>query len=404
MLNERDLLLRDIKRFMLPEFDNTAIAFQYKTSKDLKQAQFLFSSMGSPALTWLGIAFTKFAMQFRLPVKGLIKSTIFRQFCGGETMEEAAHTADMLAKYNVGVIMDYGVEGKEDEHEFDKAVPEFVKAIQYAATQKNIPFISIKITGFARFGLLERIHEGTTLSEQEQKEWLRVADRIDRICAAAYERKVMVLVDAEETWIQEAVNQLTEAMMEKYNKEEAIIFNTFQMYCHSTLSYLEKSAEEAVNKGYILGAKLVRGAYMEKERKRAEEKGYPSPIQPNKESTDRDYDTAVLFCLERLDKLSVFIGTHNEKSCMLAAKYLDTHGIPHNHKRVYFSQLFGMSDNISFNLGHSGYNVAKYLPYGPVRDVIPYLIRRAQENTSVAGQTGRELSLINKELKRRKGG
>jgi len=402
MLNERDLLLRDIKRFMLPEFDNTEIAFRYKTNRDLKQAQFLFSSMGSPALTSIGIAFTKFAMQFGLPVKGLIRNTIFRQFCGGETMEDAARTADMLTKYNVGVIMDYGVEGKEDEHEFDKAVPEFIKAIQYAATQKNIPFISIKITGFARFALLERIHEGNSLSEQEQNEWRRVADRINSICSAAAESKVMVLVDAEETWIQEAVNELTDAMMKKYNKEEAIIFNTFQLYCHGTLPYLKGSFEKAVSEGYILGAKLVRGAYMEKERKRAEEHGYPSPIQPDKESTDRDYDEAVLFCLQRLDKLAVFIGTHNEKSCMLAAKYMDTHGIPHNHKRVYFSQLFGMSDNISFNLGYSGYNVAKYLPYGPVKDVIPYLIRRAQENTSVAGQTGRELSLINKELKRRK--
>jgi len=402
MLIERTLLLRDIKRFMLPEFDNTEIAFQYKSTKDLQQAKFLFSSMGSPTLTALGIGATKWAMKLGLPINGIIKRTIFRQFCGGETMAEAAETVTKLARYNVGVIMDYGVEGKEDETEFDKAVPEFIRAIEYASGNKNIPFISVKITGFARFHLMERVHEKAQLSEAEQTEWGRVAHRIDRICEAAHRHQVMVLIDAEETWIQEAVNELVDAMMEKYNRESAVIFNTFQLYCHGTLPYLMEAYEAALRKGYKLGAKLVRGAYMEKERKRAAEKGYPSPIQPDKASTDRDYDKAVIFCLERLDNLSLFIGTHNEKSCLLAAKYMNDHNIPRNDKRVYFSQLFGMSDNISFNLAHAGYHVAKYLPYGPVKDVIPYLMRRAQENTSVAGQTGRELSLINKELARRR--
>jgi len=387
---------------MLPEFDNTEIAFKYKSTKDLRQAQFLFASMGSSLLTTVGIGFTNWAMKLGLPINGIIKSTIFRQFCGGETMEEAAQTADMLGVYNVGVIMDYGVEGKEGEHEFDKAVPEFIKVIKYAATKPNIPFVSVKITGFARFALLEKVHSGAALSEKEQLEWNRVADRVDKICEAAFQNDVMVLVDAEETWIQEAVNQLVCAMMEKYNTAKAIIFNTFQLYCHGALPYLRLAYAEAETKGYKLGAKLVRGAYMEKERKRAEEKGYASPIQPNKAATDKDYDDAVLFCLQRLENLSVFIGTHNEKSCLLAAKYLEDKGIPHNDARVFFSQLFGMSDNISFNLGSAGFNVAKYLPYGPVKDVIPYLMRRAQENTSVAGQTGRELSLINKELQRRK--
>lgn len=402
MLRERPLLLRDIKRFMLPEFDNTEIAFRYKTNGDLRQAQVLFSSMGSPTVTSLGIRLTHWSMKLGLPIMGIIKKTIFRQFCGGETMEEAAQTADMLEKYHVGVIMDYGVEGKEDEAEFDKAVPEFIKAIAYASSKSNIPFISVKITGFARFSLMERVHEKATLSEAEKAEWARVAARIDSICAAAYKHKVMVLVDAEETWIQEAVNELVDAMMERYNKEDAIIFNTFQLYCHGTLPYLKSAYQAALNKGYILGAKLVRGAYMEKERKRAAEMGYPSPIQPSKAATDADYDAAVLFCLERLNHLAVFIGTHNEKSCLIAAKYMDDHQVPRKDKRVYFSQLFGMSDNISFNLADAGYNVAKYLPYGPVKDVIPYLMRRAQENTSVAGQTGRELGLINTELKRRK--
>jgi proline dehydrogenase len=317
-------------------------------------------------------------------------------------MEDAAVVANKLAEYNVGVILDYGVEGKEGEAEFDKAVPEFIKAIKYAASQKNIPFISLKVTGFARFALLEKIHSGITLSNAEKEEWQRVQQRVDEVCSCAAANNVMVLIDAEETWIQEPVNILCDTMMEKLNKEKAVVFNTFQMYCHGTLPYLKTCIDTAKQKGYVLGAKLVRGAYMEKERARALKNQYLSPIQPDKESTDRDYDLGVLYCLQHLDNLALFVGTHNEKSCLEAATYMDKHGIAHNTAKVYFSQLFGMSDNISFNLADAGYNVAKYLPYGPVKDVIPYLMRRAQENTSVAGQTGRELTLISKEMKRRK--
>lgn len=388
---------------MLPQFENTEIAFKYRTTPELKQAQFLFSSMGSPTLTRLGMAVTKWAISWKLPINGLVKKTIFRQFCGGETMEEAAQTANTLSEYNVGVILDYGVEGKEGEAEFDKAVPEFIKAVRYAAAKSNIPFISLKVTGFSRFSLLEKIHSGQPLTEQEEAEWQRVHKRVDDICRVAAEVGVMVLIDAEETWIQHPVNELCNTVMERYNKDKALIFNTFQCYTTGALPYLKQSLQEATAKGYILGAKLVRGAYMEKERARATEMNYPSPIQPDKKATDADYDAAVLFCLHNLDKLSVFIGTHNEHSCLLAAKYMADHNIPADSDRVWFSQLYGMSDNISFNLAHSKYNVAKYLPYGPVRDVLPYLMRRAQENTSVAGQTGRELSLINKELQRRKG-
>lgn len=388
---------------MLPQFENTEIAFKYRTTPELKQAQFLFSSMGSPTLTRLGMAVTKWAISWKLPINGLVKKTIFRQFCGGETMEEAAQTANTLSEYNVGVILDYGVEGKEGEAEFDKAVPEFIKAVRYAAAKSNIPFISLKVTGFSRFSLLEKIHSGHPLTEQEEAEWQRVHKRVDEICSVAAEVGVMVLIDAEETWIQHPVNELCNTVMERYNKTKALIFNTFQCYTTGALPYLKQSLQEATAKGYILGAKLVRGAYMEKERARAAEMNYPSPIQPDKKATDADYDAAVLFCLQNLDKLAVFIGTHNEHSCLLAAKYMAEHNIPADSDRVWFSQLYGMSDNISFNLAHSKYNVAKYLPYGPVRDVLPYLMRRAQENTSVAGQTGRELSLINKELQRRKG-
>lgn len=386
---------------MLPEFDNTRIAFEYRSDKELKHARFLFSSMGSPALTNVGIKMTKIALALKLPVKSLIKSTLFDHFCGGETMEDAAKTASMLGKYGISTILDYGVEGKESEADFDKAVPEFIKAIKYAATSKYIPFISLKVTGFAYFALLEKIHSGEKLTDNETAAWKRVYGRIDQVCKAAADNNIMVLVDAEESWIQKPVDELTNEMMSRYNKNKVIVFNTFQLYRHDRLVFLKESCATAKAGGYLLGAKLVRGAYMEKERARAAEKGYPSPIQPSKEAADTDYDEAVHFCLQNLNALALFIGTHNEASCLKAAKYMQDNNIPAHTDKVYFSQLYGMSDNVSFNLAHEGYHVAKYLPYGPVKDVIPYLMRRAQENTSVAGQTGRELSLINKEIKRR---
>jgi proline dehydrogenase len=386
----------------LPQFENTEVAFRYKDQKALRRAHFLFSSMSSPMLTKIGMGLTKMAIGLHLPVKGVIKRTIFNQFCGGETMEEAATTANTLGRYNVGIVLDYSVEGKETEADLDQAVPEFIRGIRYAATQPNIPFIALKVTGFARFGLLEKLHSGDPLSATEQQEWQRVQQRIDTVCKAAWESKVMVLVDAEESWIQRPVDDLADAMMAAYNKERPIVFNTFQLYRHDRLDFLKASFDKAVREGYLLGAKLVRGAYMEKERDRAAAMGYPSPIQPDKAAADRDYDTAARFCLERLDQLAVFIGTHNERSCLEAARYMVEQGIPAGHGHVYFSQLYGMSDNISFNLADSGFHVVKYLPYGPVEDVLPYLMRRAQENTSVAGQTGRELTLINKELARRK--
>lgn len=383
-------------------FDNTEIAFRYKSNKQLKQANFLFSSMSSSLLTKLGIGVTSAALKMKLPIDGIIKKTIFEQFCGGEDLKEVAKTAAVLAQYNVDVCLDYGVEGKHEESDFDAAVPEFIKAIQYAASQKNIPFIPIKLTGFARFTLLEKIHAGHQLSELEQKEFGRVKDRIDAICSVANDYNLMILVDAEETWIQQPIDDLTDDMMEKYNKNKVVVFNTFQMYCHAKIAFLIASYEKAKDKGYILGAKLVRGAYMEKERNRAKEMGYPSPIQANKKACDNDYNAAVHFCMAHTYQIATFIGTHNEDSCYIAANLMKDAGLANDTKKVYFAQLYGMSDNMTFNLAHEGYQASKYLPYGPVKDVIPYLMRRAQENTSVKGQTGRELSLIKKELKRRK--
>ena len=402
-------------------FDNTEYAFAYKTTAELKKAHFLFSSMGNPFLLKMGLAVMPLAIKWNLPfTKPLLRKTIFQQFVGGETLEQTAAVADKLEQYNVQVILDYGVEGGGDgEKGFDHSTDEFIKVIDYAATQQNIPFMSIKVTGFSRFELLEKMDAGMQTAEgslmkryqqslekldaAEHQEWLKVVARLEKICATAATKKIAVLVDAEETWIQDPVDAITMLMMDKYNKENAVVYNTIQLYRHDRLAFLKSSYEAAIERNFILGAKIVRGAYMEKERKRAEEKAYPSPIQPNKESTDKDYNAAVDFCIAHLDNIAVIVASHNEQSNLLATQLLDKQNLPHNHKHVHFSQLYGMSDNITFNLAKSGCSVSKYLPFGPIKDVVPYLMRRAQENSSVAGQTGRELGLIKKELGRRKG-
>ena len=401
-------------------FENTEYAFAYKTNKELKKARFLFSSMGNPILINLGLKLMPAAISLHIPfTKGIIRKTIFSQFVGGETLEQTARVADKLATYNVEVILDYGVEGGDDgEKGYDHAKDEFIKVINYAATQKNIPFMSIKVTGLVRFSLLEKLdssmrnNEGTLikryykavelLSAEEKDEWHRAVQRMLHICETASLKKIGVLVDAEESWIQDPVDAVTILMMDTFNKEMVVVYNTIQLYRHDRLAFLKDSYEASVSKQFLLGAKLVRGAYMDKERKRASEKGYPSPIQPDKESSDRDYTAAVVFCIEHLDRIATIIATHNEESSLLAARLLDESGRPHNHKHIHFSQLYGMSDNITFNLAKNGFSVSKYLPFGPIEDVVPYLIRRAQENSSVSGQTGRELGLIKNELDRRK--
>jgi proline dehydrogenase len=383
-------------------FDNTEHAFAYRSNGELKQAHFLFRSMGNALLTKIGIQFTNFAFKIGLPIKGIIKKTLFKQFCGGETLDEASVSAQKIYQYGVGVILDYGVEGKETELQFEETTQGFIDAIRFAKGKEHIPFISIKVTGFGRFALLQKIDEGKQLSDAEQNEFEAVKQRMMRICKEAIDSNTMILVDAEETWVQDPVDALALEMMQIFNAQKAFIFNTYQMYRHDRLSFLQQNMQTAKDKNFILGAKLVRGAYMEKERKRAEELGYPSPIQASKENSDIDFDAAVEFCITNMANCNLFVGTHNEKSCYKAAELMQKNNISAKGHQVYFSQLYGMSDNISFNLAHQQYNVSKYLPYGPVHDVIPYLMRRAQENTSVKGQTGRELGLISKELKRRK--
>jgi proline dehydrogenase len=347
-------------------------------------------------------------MKTGLPVHGLIKKTIFKQFVGGETLEETAQVGKTLSQFGVKVILDYGVEGKEGEAAFDIATEEFLRVIEYAATQANIPFISIKVTGLARFGLLQTLNEAPRLrsgihdNEVEKDEWEAVRARMYSICEVAAEKNIGVLIDAEESWIQDPVDRLCIEMMQAFNKEKAVVYNTIQLYRHDRLSFLKMTHEICKQQGIVLGVKLVRGAYMEKERERAAAHGYESPIQPDKATTDRDFDAAVDFCLAHLENISVVIASHNEQSNMLAAATMDAMGISKQHPHVHFSQLYGMSDPITFNMAKEGFQVSKYLPFGPIRDVIPYLMRRAQENSSVSGQTGRELSLLTREIARRK--
>jgi proline dehydrogenase len=400
-------------------FDNTEFAFAPKSNSALKKAHFLFSSIGKPWLVNLGLKITPWAIKWHIPLtKTVIHNTIFQQFVGGETLEKTAKVADKLEAYNVKVILDYGVEGKEGEANFDHATEEFKKVIAYAATQANVPFISIKVTGFARFALLEKLDNtmnvatGTLmkrylqavalLDAPEKEEWHRVRVRMLHICEEAAVKNIGVLVDAEETWIQDPVDALTILMMDTFNKTKVTVFNTLQLYRHDRLQFLKDSYTAAAERNFVLGAKLVRGAYMDKERKRAAEMNYPSPIQPDKQTCDKDYNAALDFCIDRLAKISIIVASHNEYSNLYTTELLYKKGLPYNHPHVHFSQLYGMSDNITFNLAKSGCSVSKYLPFGPIKDVIPYLMRRAQENSAVAGQTGRELGLIKKEMKRRK--
>lgn len=402
-------------------FDNTEFAFQYKSEGELKEARNLFRLMGNSLLVKLGTRLTPWVIKAKLPVKGIIRNTIFKQFAGGETLEQTASVARVLGRYRVDVILDYGVEGGEGGNdEYDQAATEFIKVIDYAATQPNIPFMSVKVTGLTRFSLLEKLddlmhkRQGSLIKRYlgaledftgpERAEWHKVRLRMMRVCEKAAEKNIGMLVDAEETWIQDPVDALVMLMMDSFNKDRAVIYNTVQHYRHDRLQFLKDCIDAAKERGFVLGVKLVRGAYMEKERKRADELGYPSPIQPDKVSSDRDFNAGVSLCIDNLDKVSVVIASHNENSNMLAVKKLQQADIPFDHPRVSFSQLYGMSDNITFNLANAGCNVSKYLPFGPVEDVIPYLMRRAQENTSVKGQTGRELGLIQKELQRRKKG
>lgn len=384
-------------------FENTEIAFSGKSDKDLKRAYWLFKIVANPTIVKFGKWATPIALKMHLPIKGIIKKTIFHQFCGGESIQESLRTSKELAQFNIKTILDYSIEGKTSEEDFDKTVQEIIATIREGKDNKNIPFAVFKVTGICRFKLLEDSNTSTeTLSVEDKLHYSKLIERIDAICKAAYECSVPVFIDGEESWIQDGIDLIARQMSEKYNMTKAIVFNTVQMYRHDRLSYLESEIKHAKDNSYQLGVKIVRGAYMEKERNRAKSMGYPSPIQPNKAASDADYNSALELSLQNIEHVSICAGTHNEESSLLLTQLLDKYKLPKNDARVYFAQLLGMSDHISFNLAHHNYLVAKYVPYGPIKEVMPYLLRRADENTSVAGQTSRELSLIIKEKNRRK--
>lgn len=383
-------------------FSNTEIAFRLKNDAALKKAHLLFRLFGFKWLIAAGPVLAAIAFKLRIPIKGMIKNTIFAQFCGGETIEECATTTAQLWSGRVTTILDYSVEGAEEEANFDATTTEIIKTIDKAAQEEHISFSVFKVTGIARFGLLEKINLNQNLTPDEVAEKQRVEVRFDKICRHAHDNQVRLLVDAEETWIQNTIDRMATAAMQKYNTQKAIVFNTLQLYRHDRVEYLQQSIADAMGNHYYAGYKLVRGAYMEKERKRAREIGYESPIQPDKEASDRDFNRALKICIEHIDRVSICAGTHNEESCQYLADLMQQYNIAAGDERIYFSQLLGMSDHISFNLANAGYNVAKYVPYGPVPAVLPYLTRRAQENSSAGKQASRELRLIEQELKRRK--
>ncbi|TCK69368.1 L-proline dehydrogenase [Winogradskyella wandonensis] len=383
-------------------FNNTEVAFSLKSDSELERAYFLFKMISKEPLVRIGTAVTKFALNASLPVEGLIRSTVFDHFCGGVNEEDCLPVIDKMYTKGVSSVLDYSVEGKASEAQFDDALEKILKIIRFCEEREAMPIVVFKPTGFGRFYLYEKKSEGLRLSIEEEEEWNRIVTRFHKVCKMAKEKDVEVLIDGEESWMQSAADDLVEDMMRHYNTEKAIVYNTLQLYRWDRLDYLKALHQRAKKEGFKIGMKIVRGAYMEKERERAETLGYKSPICETKAITDQNFNDGLQYILENNTDISIFIGTHNEKSCYLAMDLMNQLHISKSDNNVWFGQLYGMSDHISFNLAEQGYNVAKYLPFGPVKDVMPYLIRRAEENTSVAGQTNRELELIKTERKRRK--
>ncbi len=383
-------------------FSNTEVAFALKSDSELERAYFLFRLIKSEPLVKIGTAVTKFALKSSLPVEGLIRSTVFDHFCGGVTEVDCMPTVEKMYTKSVHSVLDYSIEGKENEMQFDHVMDKTLELINFVKGKDAIPFAVFKPTGFGRFALYQKISENKKLTPSEKEEWDRVIARYEIVAKASFEKDIPLLIDAEESWMQKAADDLVEKLMEKYNKEKVIVFGTLQLYRHDRLEYLKQLYQRAKKKGFKIGMKLVRGAYMEKERKRALEMGYEDPICKDKATTDKNYNQVMQYMFDNLEDMAIFNGTHNEESSLLMMNLISKSNYSKTDSRLWFGQLYGMSDNISYNIAKEGYNVAKYLPFGPVKDVMPYLIRRAEENTSVVGQTNRELDLIRTEKKRRK--
>ena len=384
-------------------FNNTQVAFSLKSDTELDRAYFLFKMIDNQPLVRIGTAVTNFAIKAHLPVEGLIRATVFDHFCGGINEKDCIPVVDKMFSKGVSSVLDYSVEGKEDEDHFDQALQTILSIIDFATNSDAIPFVVFKPSGFGRIDLFEKKGALNDLSENDILEWDRIENRFDLVCKTAYQNNISLLIDAEESWMQDAADELVVKMMQRFNQQKIIVFNTLQMYRHDRLDYLKKLHQKAQSEGFYIGMKIVRGAYMEKENNRAVQQGKPSPICENKEATDANFDAAIAFMVQNIDRMAIFAGTHNEESSYFLMDLMQKKNISNADNRVWFGQLYGMSDNISYNLAKVGYNVAKYLPFGPVRDVMPYLIRRAEENTSVAGQTSRELNLLKTERNRRKG-
>ncbi|MCG8476231.1 MAG: proline dehydrogenase family protein [Cytophagales bacterium] len=392
----------NLNKELLMNFDNTEVAFATHSDQELKESLFLFNAMSSPTLVKIGTAMLSAAFKLHLPVKGIVKATLFKHFCGGESIKNCQQTIDRLFKHNIGTILDFSVEGADDEESFDEALEETLKNIQKARNNPKIPFCVFKPTGLASARLLEKIQLRQSLSTDETRAFQRIRERFDTACQTAFENDVALFVDAEDSWYQDPIDQLTYEMMEKYNRKKAIVYNTYQMYKKNMLEKIENAWKEAQEKGYHIGAKLVRGAYMEIERERAAKMGYEDPIMPTLEDTHRQFNDGIRFCTEHIEHMALACCSHNEESNRLLTELIEENEYSPADSRFFFAQLFGMSNHISFNLAKEGYNVAKYVPYGPVAKTLPYLFRRAEENTSIAGQSGRELTLIRAEIKRRK--
>ncbi|TAF34689.1 MAG: proline dehydrogenase [Cytophagales bacterium] len=382
-------------------FDDLATTFSARSDAELNKMYVLFATMNNSSLVEVGTSLLKFAFKINFPVKTMVKNTVFEHFCGGENVEDCEKTIKKLSQFNVGTILDYSVEGEKSEKGFDETEKEILRTVSRAKNSQTIPFCVFKVTGIGNFDLLEAVSAQKGLTTEQNEAWGRVIKRADNICKASFEANVRVFIDAEETWIQPAIDQIADMMMFRYNKNNCIVYNTYQMYCRNSLPKFQAAIQDAKNREYILGAKLVRGAYMERERARASEKGYADPIQPNKQASDYDFDEAVKLSVQNIEHVAICAGTHNEASSLLLARLMYEQNISRNHPHIYFAQLFGMSDNLSYCLSKKGYNVAKYVPYGPIKAVMPYLFRRAAENTAMAGQTSREFALIQREMKRR---
>ena len=382
--------------------EDTASAFAYKSKWELKKAYYLFSVLKYPVIVKIGSSLARFILAIKLPIKKVIKKTIFQQFCGGENIEDCENRISQLAKYGVGTILDYSVEGQDSIDDFEKNKNEIIQTVLKASSCDNIPFSVFKVTGLGKTSLIRKLNQkDIELSANEKTEKDELISRVNQICKVAYENNISVFIDAEDSWFQDFIDEVAEEMIKKYNLKMPIVYNTIQLYRHDRIQYMKNLIDKCKKLEVYLGLKLVRGAYMEKEREVAASLGYQDPIHKSKKDTDNDYDSALRYCVEHLDFISICAGSHNEKSSILLSDLMKEKNLKNNDKRIYFAQLLGMSDHISFNLAKHGYNVAKYVPYGPIKEVLPYLIRRAEENTSVSGQTGRELTLIKKEIRRR---